>query len=66
VPGVGDKLVAVQVEFSAFDIEVEISGFIGQARELGVVIIPYSPLGRGSFSSLSHIHPLSDPLPNQG
>ncbi|KAJ7447295.1 NADP-dependent oxidoreductase domain-containing protein [Mycena galericulata] len=50
VPGVGDKLVAVQVEFSPFELEVESSGFVAQARELGVSIIPYSPLGRGMIS----------------
>lgn len=47
VPGVGEKVVAVQVEFSPFDLEVEMSGFVAQAREIGVTIIPYSPLGRG-------------------
>ncbi|KAJ7509056.1 NADP-dependent oxidoreductase domain-containing protein [Mycena galericulata] len=50
VPGVGEKLVAVQVEFSPFELEVETSGFVAQARELGVTIIPYSPLGRGMIS----------------
>ncbi|KAJ7737456.1 NADP-dependent oxidoreductase domain-containing protein [Mycena maculata] len=49
VPGVGEKVVAVQVEFSPFDLEVETSGFVAQARALGVTIIPYSPLGRGKL-----------------
>ncbi|KAJ7095553.1 NADP-dependent oxidoreductase domain-containing protein [Mycena epipterygia] len=51
VPGVGEKVVAVQVEFSPFDLEVETSGFVAQAREIGVTIIPYSPLGRGEYKS---------------
>ncbi|KAJ7191715.1 NADP-dependent oxidoreductase domain-containing protein, partial [Mycena pura] len=50
VPGVGEKVVAVQVEFSPFELEVETSGFVTQARELGVAIIPYSPLGRGMIT----------------
>ncbi|KAJ7153893.1 NADP-dependent oxidoreductase domain-containing protein [Mycena crocata] len=50
VPGVGEKVVAVQVEFSPFDLAVEASGFVAEARELGVTIIPYSPLGRGMIS----------------
>ncbi|KAJ6544989.1 NADP-dependent oxidoreductase domain-containing protein [Mycena vulgaris] len=50
VPGVGKKVIAVQVEFSPFELEIETSGFVAQARELGVAIIPYSPLGRGMIS----------------
>jgi aryl-alcohol dehydrogenase-like predicted oxidoreductase len=50
VPGVGEKVVAVQVEFSPFELEVEDSGFVAQARELGISIVPYSPLGRGELN----------------
>ncbi|KAJ6531385.1 NADP-dependent oxidoreductase domain-containing protein [Mycena vulgaris] len=50
VPTVGEKVVAVQVEFSPFELEIETSGFVAQARDLGVTIIPYSPLGRGMIS----------------
>ncbi|KAJ7472728.1 NADP-dependent oxidoreductase domain-containing protein [Mycena latifolia] len=50
VPGVGEKVIAVQVEFSPFELEAETSGFVAQARELGVAIVPYSPLGRGMIS----------------
>lgn len=42
VPLVGEKVVAVQVEFSPFDLESETSEFVSGARELGVTIIPYS------------------------
>lgn len=47
VPGVGEKLVACQMEFSPFELEIEKSGFVAAARELGVAIVAYSPLGRG-------------------
>ncbi|KAJ7081850.1 NADP-dependent oxidoreductase domain-containing protein [Mycena belliarum] len=50
VPGVGEKVVAVQVEFSPFEREAETSGFVEEARTLGVTIVPYSPLGRGMIS----------------
>ncbi|KAJ6507103.1 NADP-dependent oxidoreductase domain-containing protein [Mycena vulgaris] len=46
VPTVGEKVVAVQVEFSPFELETETSGFVAQARDLGVTIISHSPLGR--------------------
>jgi aryl-alcohol dehydrogenase-like predicted oxidoreductase len=35
------------MEYSPFALDVETTGFLGVARELGVKIIPYSPLGRG-------------------
>jgi len=40
---------AVQMEYSPFtlDIEDETIGFLKTARELGVKIVAYSPLGRG-------------------
>ncbi|KAJ7697010.1 NADP-dependent oxidoreductase domain-containing protein [Mycena rosella] len=44
VPMVGEKVIAVQVEFSPFELEIETSGFAVQVRELGITIIPYSPL----------------------
>jgi len=42
-------IAAVQVEYSPFtlDIEDEKIGLLRTCRELGVAIIPYSPLGRG-------------------
>ncbi|KAI5897173.1 Aldo/keto reductase [Schizophyllum commune H4-8] len=50
VKGVGEKLVAVQMEFSPFETELEKNGFIDYARGLGVSVVAYSPLGRGMIS----------------
>ncbi|TCD62227.1 hypothetical protein EIP91_007206 [Steccherinum ochraceum] len=50
VPGVGEKLVAAQMEFSPFELGVETSGFAAAAEKLGVAVIAYSPLGRGMIS----------------
>ncbi|KAF7326626.1 malate dehydrogenase [Mycena venus] len=47
VKGVGEKVVAVQMEYSPFDLEIETSGLLEAAREMGVAVVPYSPLGRG-------------------
>jgi len=50
VKGVGEKVVCVQMEFSPFSLHVEKDGFVEAARELGVTIVAYSPLGRGMVS----------------
>jgi aryl-alcohol dehydrogenase-like predicted oxidoreductase len=47
VKGVGEKIIAVQMEFSPFELEIEKNGFVDVARELGVGIVAYSPLARG-------------------
>ncbi|KAJ7619322.1 Aldo/keto reductase [Roridomyces roridus] len=48
VPGVGERVVAVQMEYSLFDLEIEgPGGVLETARELGVAVVAYSPLGRG-------------------
>ncbi|KAJ7938319.1 NADP-dependent oxidoreductase domain-containing protein [Mycena leptocephala] len=47
VPGIGEKIVAVQLEFSPFELAIETSGFLDAANELGVAVVAYSPLGRG-------------------
>ncbi|KAI0940606.1 hypothetical protein AcW1_003759 [Taiwanofungus camphoratus] len=47
VPGVGERVIACQMEFSPFALQIESSGFVAAARELGVAIVAYSPLGRG-------------------
>lgn len=47
VPVVGPKIIAAQMEFSPFDLEIETSGFTAAAKELGISIVCYSPLGRG-------------------
>ncbi|TDL15047.1 Aldo/keto reductase [Rickenella mellea] len=50
VPGVGDKVIAVQMEYSPFSLDIEKSGFVKVAEELGVAVVAYSPLGRGLVS----------------
>lgn len=50
VPGVGEKVVAAQMEFSPFTLDIETLGFAKVAKELGVSVVPYSPLGRGMVS----------------
>lgn len=47
VPGVGEKVIAVQMEFSPFDLEIEHSGLTKVAKELDISVVAYSPLGRG-------------------
>ncbi|THH23222.1 hypothetical protein EUX98_g7949 [Antrodiella citrinella] len=46
VPGIGKKVVAVQMEYSPFELNIE-DGFAASAKELGISIVAYSPLGRG-------------------
>ncbi|TFK97667.1 NADP-dependent oxidoreductase domain-containing protein [Pterulicium gracile] len=50
VRGVGEKVIAAQMQFSPFEITIETNGFVAAAKELGVAIVPYSPLGRGLIS----------------
>jgi len=50
VPGVGEKIIACQMEFSPFELEIEHDGFLETARELGVGLVAYSPLGRGMIT----------------
>lgn len=40
-------IAAVQMEYSPWTLEIEENGLLEAARELGVAIVPYSPLGRG-------------------
>ncbi|KAJ7160921.1 NADP-dependent oxidoreductase domain-containing protein [Mycena filopes] len=47
VPGVGAKVVAVQMEYSPFELGIEANGLLEAAKELGVAVVAYSPLGRG-------------------
>jgi len=56
VPGVGEKIVACEMEYSPFELKVETTGFVAAARELGVAIAAYSPLGRGKRSDLDRIY----------
>ncbi|TFY62800.1 hypothetical protein EVJ58_g3649 [Rhodofomes roseus] len=50
VPGIGEKVIACQMEYSPFELEIETSGVLDTARELGVGIVAYSPLGRGMIT----------------
>ncbi|KAL5513391.1 hypothetical protein ACEPAH_3790 [Sanghuangporus vaninii] len=50
VKGVGEKVIAAQMEFSPFSLDVEKNGFTAAAKELGVTVIAYSPLGRGMIT----------------
>ncbi|KAF9490927.1 Aldo/keto reductase [Pleurotus eryngii] len=50
VKGVGEKVVAVQMEFSPFELEIEKNGFAEAAEEVGVAVVCYSPLARGLVS----------------
>ncbi len=47
-------IAALQVEYSPFtlDIESEKVGLLATARELGVKIVAYSPLGRGLLTGV--------------
>ncbi|KAF8884458.1 NADP-dependent oxidoreductase domain-containing protein [Infundibulicybe gibba] len=47
VPGVGEKVVAAQMEFSPFELGIEKTGFAAAAEEAGVAVVVYSPLSRG-------------------
>jgi aryl-alcohol dehydrogenase-like predicted oxidoreductase len=50
VPGIGEKVVAVQMEYSPFELEIETSGLLDAANDTGVAVVAYSPLGRGLIS----------------
>lgn len=50
IKGLGEKIIAVQAEFSPFSLHVETQGFADVCEELGVAIVAYSPLGRGMIS----------------
>ncbi|KAH8110500.1 Aldo/keto reductase [Phellopilus nigrolimitatus] len=47
VKGVGARVVAAQMEFSPYSLHVEKSGFAQAAKDEGVSVVAYSPLGRG-------------------
>jgi aryl-alcohol dehydrogenase-like predicted oxidoreductase len=57
VPGIGAKVVAVQMEYSPFDLEIETNGLLEAARETGVAVVAYSPLGRGLLTG-KYVSPL--------
>lgn len=49
-PVLGDRIIAAQMEFSPFELEIEKNGFTKAAEEMGVTLVAYSPLGRGLAS----------------
>ena len=53
VPIAGERVVAAQMEYSPFELGIETSGFVAAARELGVAVVAYSPLGRGMITGRS-------------
>ena len=53
VPVAGERVVAAQMEYSPFELGIEKSGFVAAARELGVAVVAYSPLGRGMITGRS-------------
>lgn len=56
-------ITALQVEYSPFtlDIEDEKIGLLKTARELGVTVVAYSPLGRGLLTGLYVYIPVLSP-----
>ena len=50
VPGLGEKIIAAQMEFSPYSLDIEKDGFVKAAKELGVSVVAYSPLGRGMIT----------------
>ncbi|THH06235.1 hypothetical protein EW145_g4223 [Phellinidium pouzarii] len=50
VKGVGEYIIATQMEFSPFSLHIEKSGFTQAAKSEGVAVVAYSPLGRGLIS----------------
>ena len=50
VKGLGEKVIAVQMEYSPFTIDAERNGMSDACKELGVSLVAYSPLGRGLAS----------------
>jgi aryl-alcohol dehydrogenase-like predicted oxidoreductase len=41
------EISALQTEYSLFTRDVEVNGVLDTIRELGIALVPYSPLGRG-------------------
>ncbi|KAI5116235.1 hypothetical protein M0805_003297 [Coniferiporia weirii] len=52
VPGIGERVIACQMELSPFELEVEKNGFLRAAEDAGVAVVAYSPLGRGMVSGV--------------
>ncbi|KDQ12093.1 hypothetical protein BOTBODRAFT_134985 [Botryobasidium botryosum FD-172 SS1] len=50
------KIAAVQVEYSPLIFDIEKNGLLDTARELGVAVVAYSPLGRGLLTGQFKSH----------
>ncbi len=57
VPGIGEKVIAAQMEFSPFELTIEKNGFAKAAEDHGVAVVAYSPLSRGLVSGKSVMTP---------
>lgn len=53
VPGIGEKVIAAQMEFSPFELSIEKNGFAKAAEDVGVSVVAYAPLSRGLVSGKS-------------
>lgn len=56
------SIAVVQMEYSPFSLDIEQNGFLQTARELGIKIVAYSPLGGGFLAG--RIKSRSDLDPN--
>ncbi|KZT67942.1 Aldo/keto reductase [Daedalea quercina L-15889] len=50
VQGIGGKVVACQMEYSPFEQSIMTNGFVAAAREMGIAIVAYCPLGQGMIT----------------
>ena len=57
-------IAALQVEYSVLELSIETIGLLQTARELGVAIVAYSPLGRGLLT-LQYVRFLSNGTANR-
>ncbi|RDB23530.1 Aldo-keto reductase yakc [NADP(+)] [Hypsizygus marmoreus] len=54
VKGIGEKVIAAQMEYSPFELYVEKTGFADAINEAGMAIVAYSPLARGLVTGRYH------------
>ncbi|KAG6809828.1 hypothetical protein H0H92_014582, partial [Tricholoma furcatifolium] len=47
VKGIGEKVIAAQMEFSPMELYIERNGFVDAINEAGMAVVAYSPLARG-------------------
>lgn len=58
-------IAALQTEWSLFTRDIEQNGILATIRELGIAIVPYSPLGRGILSGRVRSLEALDPSDNR-